>query len=380
VIVRGRTVAGDAVAVSIEAGLIAAIAPVADAPPGLPRLLPGLVDLQVNGYGGFDANGPGVTPGEIVGMAGALAADGTTTFVPTVITASTRNIRRSLGAIRLACENEAVAAAIPFVHVEGPWLSPVDGARGAHDLGQIRRPSLDEFDAWQDAAGGMIGMVTLSPHWEETPKAVAGLVERGVRVSLGHTHASPEQIRAAVDAGATFSTHLGNGIQATLPRHPNAIWTQLADDRLTAGLIADGHHLPVDTLRVMLRAKGRRAFVVSDAVALAGSAPVRYAQPVGGEVELFANGRLCVAETDYLAGAGVCLFAGLRTLLGMGSGWEAAVDLVATRPGIIAGRGGVLAIGEPANLVLVNDHKQDPVLLGVWQGGQERSLSLAKRP
>ena len=106
---------------------------------------------------------------------------------------------------------------IPGVHVEGPHLSPEDGPRGAHLCEYIRPPSIAEFDRWQQASGNLVKWVTLSPHFNEAPDYIAALRDRGILVSVGHTHASIEQIHAAVDAGATLSTHLGNGINYSSP-------------------------------------------------------------------------------------------------------------------------------------------------------------------
>lgn len=355
-VIQGRDPAGGGVRLTVRDGRVAALERTTDADPAAPWLVPGLVDLQVNGYGGFDVNGPDASPDAVAGLVDALARAGTTTVVPTVITASQAAIEHALDAVARAVGADGrLRRAIPYVHVEGPHLSEVDGPRGAHDLAQIRPASLDEFDAWQRAADGLIGMVTLSPHWPGTVEYVQGLAARGVRVSVGHTHAGPEQIRDAVDAGARYATHLGNGIQATLPRHPNAIWTQLADDRLTAGFIADGHHLPEDALRAMIRAKGLdRSFVVSDSVALAGSAPGRYRQPVGGEVELHADGRLNVAGTPYLAGAALPLRAAFGTLTRAGFAVADAVALCATNPARIAGLPVPLAVGSPADVLLLD--------------------------
>lgn len=178
-----------------------------------------------------------------------------------------------------------VANAIPSAHVEGPFISDQAGARGVHDPSAVRPLDPEEVFRWLLA--GPVGIITVSPHGEHAPGQVRRLKSLGVTVAVGHTHASPEEVSAAVDAGATLSTHLGNGIPKTLPRHPNIIWRQLADDRLSVGLIADGHHLPFDTLEVMLRAKGvDRAFLVSDATEIGGRPPGRYSTAVGSLVEL----------------------------------------------------------------------------------------------
>lgn len=168
----------------------------------------------------------------------------------------------------------------------------------------IRPPDLAEVARWQQAPGGLVGMVTLSPHFEGSVKYISRLTVQGVHLSIGHSHASADEIRKAVDAGARLSTRLGNGIAGTIPRHPNPIWTQLSEDRLTATMISDGHHLPADTLKAMVRAKGiGRSILVSDAVALAGLRPGTYDAPIGGKVELRSDGRLGLLGTERLAGA-----------------------------------------------------------------------------
>lgn len=372
VVITGRSSSGGGIRVAIDGESIASVTPTPDPGPDAPWILPGLVDLQVNGYGGFDANGDEVSPDGIEAMAHALAAAGTTTFVPTVITGDHSDMLRSFRAIVAARRGSPVlAASIPFIHVEGPHISHLDGPRGAHDLAQIRPPSIEEFDDWQRAADGLIGMVTLSPHWPGTDSYIHSLVARGVRVSLGHSHATPDQFRAAIDAGARYSTHLGNGIAGMLPRHPNPIWTQLADHRVTAGFIADGHHLPDDALAAMIRSKGiDGSFVVSDSVALAGSAPGTYRAPVGGEVELAPDGRLNVAGTEYLAGAALPLRAAITTLHRCGFNMSEVEQLIAGSPGRIAGAGGTLEPGRRADVLAVRLVDGVSVPTGVWRAGR----------
>jgi N-acetylglucosamine-6-phosphate deacetylase len=195
-------------------------------------------------------------------------------------------------------------------------------------------------------------MVTLSPHDSEALPYIRALVQRGVNVSIGHTNATGDQIRHAVDAGARFSTHLGNGISQLLPRHPNPIWSQLADDRLTATFIADGHHLPDDALIAMLRAKTpSRSILISDLVAVAGSPPGRYLSPVGTSVDLEAEGRLRISGTEYLAGATSPLkncVARVASHTGFSLG--DAICMATANPGRLAHRG-VLVPGKSADLM-----------------------------
>jgi N-acetylglucosamine-6-phosphate deacetylase len=340
-------------------------------------LAAGLVDLQVNGYRGHDVKR--ATPETIVGLVHELFSVGVTTVAPTVTTASEHDIASSLRSIAEARKIDSLARrAIPFAHVEGPHLSEQEGARGAHAVEHIRPPSAAEFERWQAASGGLVGMVTLSPHYDESADYIRALTRQGVRVAIGHTHAAPEQITAAVDAGAVLSTHLGNGAPEMLARHPNYIWTQLAEDRLTASFIADGHHLPADALTAMLRAKGMsRSILVSDAEPLAGAPPGQYRSASGMAIDVATDGRLSVAGTPYLAGAGKSLLAGVATVAGLADfGLASALRLASENPGRFADGRGTLRVGGPADVIrLRQDDEGLAVLTTVIAGSEFHSES-----
>jgi N-acetylglucosamine-6-phosphate deacetylase len=332
----------------------------------------GFIDLQVNGYAGFDLNAENISAKTMIGLVDVMLVHGVTCFAPTLITAPEDRICRNLRVIAGAYKNNGkVAASVPFVHVEGPHISPLDGYRGAHPASAVRPPSLTEFDRWQDAADGLIGMVTLSPHYEESVEYIAALVQRGTHAAIGHTHASYEQIRRAVDAGASLATHLGNGIAQEIPRHSNPLFAQLADDRLTATFIADGHHLPSHVLKVMIRAKGpERCLLVSDAVALAGMDAGVYTAAVGGQVELRADGRLSVFGTEFLAGATApltkCIGNVVRTTA---TSLKDALAMVTVNPGRFTKGRGHLAVGSRADLIRFR--WSDEVLIeDVWLAGE----------
>ncbi|MEV5965647.1 amidohydrolase family protein [Kribbella sp. NPDC051952] len=341
--------------------------------PGLPWVCPGLVDLQVNGYAGFDLNGDDLSVETVVGLRDALRQVGVTTFVPTVITAEAARLQQAMEIIAAARRlHPEVAAAIPCVHVEGPFISDQDGPRGAHDIAEVRPPDLDEFEAWQRASGGLVGIVTVSPHWAGSAEFVAAVVAAGTRAAIGHTHADAAQIRKAVDAGASLSTHLGNGAHAQLPRHPNYLWSQLAEDRLQAGFIADGHHLPRDTFIAMVRAKGvDRSFLVSDSVAVGGQTPGIYSSPVGGEVELTDDGRLLVRGTPYLAGAAAPLADGVAWAANAFSLPE-ALTMATTNPRRI--------IGGPVTGELEVGTRVADVITFEWRPGDLRLRGLSPLP
>lgn len=264
--------------------------------------LPGLFDLQVNGFAGVDFNGRDLTADRVHDALEHMRATGVTRCLPTLITSSFDDFRRN-ARVLAGVESPAIAG----IHMEGPYLSPEEGARGAHPKAHLTPASADDFERRQDAAGGRIRLVTLAPEVPGALRLIERLAASGVRVAIGHTAAAPDQIAAAAAAGATLATHLGNGCAQMLPRHPNVIWEALAEDGLFASLIVDGHHLPPATVKSMLRAKGvARAILITDAGAAAGCAPGTYT--IGGVTcSLGADGRVSLPGTPYLAGSSLRL-------------------------------------------------------------------------
>ncbi|WIY00952.1 amidohydrolase family protein [Amycolatopsis mongoliensis] len=365
-----------AVRITWQGDVISEVRRLDPAPDGLPVVAPGLVDLQVNGYGGLDVNAASVTADTVAELSHLLAAHGVTTWLPTIVTAPEERILEALRCVaRARAADPVVASAVPAAHVEGPFISDRPGARGVHDPSAVRPMDAGEVDRWLRA--GPVGIVTVSPHGEAAPEQVRRLRGLGVTVAIGHTHATPDEITAAVDAGASLSTHLGNGIPTTVPRHPNVLWRQLADDRLSAGLIADGHHLPYDTLEVMLRAKGiDGAFLVSDSTEIGGRPPGRYRTAVGSVVELGEDQRLSEVGSDLLAGAAATLLDGVRTVSERTSFGLAGALALATAnparhvPGIRPGTG-ELRTGGPADLIVLDDSRSAGLALaGVVQAGR----------
>ncbi|TIX90202.1 amidohydrolase family protein [Rhizobium sp. P44RR-XXIV] len=364
---------GKGMAIEIADGMIAAIRPVETT--ATTYLSAGLIDLQVNGFRGFDLNAGAVTPDILLSLCEELLSVGVTTWLPTVITASEASILQALQAIaRSRADHPMVAAMVPGVHIEGPSISETDGPRGAHPLAHVRPPSLAEFERWQEASGNLISMVTLAPEHDGSMDYIRALTARGVFVALGHTAATPEEVHAAAEAGATLSTHLGNGAASMLPRHPNVIWAQLADDRLTASFIADGWHLPADTFKAMLRAKDmERAILVSDMVALAGMPAGLYQQPVGGSVEVSPEGRIGVAGTPYLAGASLPLSANVAIAAEMaGIPLAEALVLATQNPGRFVGGRGRLEVGARADLIRFewSQGEREIKVRETWIGGE----------
>lgn len=349
---------GEPIALKLQEGRIVGIDPKRDKNnEAMTWVAPGLVDLQINGYGGQDFNRIPIEERAVERITRMLYTEGVTTYFPTVITNSDEAIAEALRSIvRARVEDNLIERATAGIHLEGPFISPEDGPRGAHDSDYVRAPDWSLFQEWQEVAQGAIRIVTLSPEWPEAPEFITRCVESGVTVAIGHTAATPGQIREAVAAGATMSTHLGNGAHPVLPRHPNYIWEQLAQDDLWACVIADGFHLPNSVLKVVLRTKAERAILVSDAVALGGMEPGEYDASIGSKVVLAPEGRLYLADTpELLAGSVKTLREGIEHLvLSQLSNLPEAWEMASTRPATLLhlpSRAG-LSVGAPADLVV----------------------------
>jgi len=283
----------------------------------LPWICPPLVDIQFNGWGGQEFGAADLTAQKVARIVDVLAGQGVGRICPTVTTASDEVMRHAARTISEACEQfPRVARAVLAIHQEGPYLSPEDGPRGAHPRQHCRPPDWDHFQRLQEAAGGRIRLLTLAPEWDGAAEFITRATASGVIVSLGHTAADSEQIRAAVDAGARLSTHLGNGAHGTLRRHPNYLWDQMAEDRLWASLIVDGHHLPPAVVKSLVRAKTpERCLLVSDASGMAGLPPGRYATSLC-ELEILSSGKIVLAgQEQLLAGASAPLGTGVANVM-----------------------------------------------------------------
>ena len=270
----------------------------------LPYLAPGFFDMQVNGNKGYGYSHEDFSEDSIKKIISSLDASGTTRHLPTIVTISNERILKNLAIIaRAVKDSEKIAAAITGIHIEGPYLSAEDGPRGAHEPAYIHDPVFSEFQTWQETAGGLIRLVTLAPERKGAIDFIKKVSATGVIVSIGHTAAEPKRIRQAIKAGARMTTHLGNGSHNLLPRLKNYIWEQLAADELSASIICDGFHLPKAVVKVFKRAKGlQRLILVSDVAYYAGLEPGIY-RFENTNVQVFEDGHLGLAGTDYLAGA-----------------------------------------------------------------------------
>lgn len=354
--------------VLVEDGAVSAVGPGLKAPRGAETvagggalLAPGLVDLQINGA--YGVNFSEASPAEVTRAAGRLAAEGVTSFLPTLISLPLPKLEAALGRLAEAA-GAGMGARVAGVHVEGPFLSPA--RRGAHRAANLRRPSVREFERLWRASRGLMRVMTLAPELPGAAAVIAAARRRGVLVSLGHTDGGPEDFSRAASAGARLVTHVFNAMSPFGHRDEGAAGAALTDDRLACGLIFDGNHVGARAAALALRAKGPDGlFLVSDAVFALGLKSGRYRAdgtdyvlsrgsfrvrggPLGGAVRSL---RGCVA-----------LFA--RELrLPLAAAWR----LGSETPGRLLGRGlGVIAAGAPADLALVGP---DGAVRAAWVGG-----------
>jgi N-acetylglucosamine-6-phosphate deacetylase len=246
-------------------------------PEDLPLYGPGFCDIQVNGFAGCDFNHPQTTTNQILNALSRLRETGCTVVLPTLITAPTDGLKTLFERLALLPRQLPDGTQIPGFHLEGPFISPQDGARGAHPLAAVHLPNRATFETLQKAAHGRIAMVTLAPETKGAIPLIQHLAKKGIIPALGHTMASSDDIQKAVRAGALLSTHLGNGCPGLLDRHRNPVIAQMAEDALGASFIPDGIHLPPATFRALWNAKsGAPRILTTDCMAAAFAKPGLY--------------------------------------------------------------------------------------------------------
>jgi len=339
-------------------------------------LAPGFIDLQVNGFVGVDYCAPTASLEEMARSIDAQFATGVTRLFPTVITGSEAMMQGAFRNLVKAKRQLPQGGALEAIHAEGPFICAETGPRGAHPVDQCRPPSIAEWRRMQDAAEGEIRILTLSPEYEGSARFIEKVVGEGVVVSIGHTQASAAQIADAVSAGATMSTHLGNGSHAILPRHPNYIWDQLSEDRLAASFIVDGIHLPACFVKAAIRAKGvERSVLVTDAVMPAGCEPGDF--KLGEmEVTLHPGKKVTLRGGNQLAGSALEMNVGVSNLMRLaGLNLRDAITLAtinAARAGRVGGRMRGLNPGERGDLVefRFDPQSHDLQVLRTWVSGR----------
>jgi N-acetylglucosamine-6-phosphate deacetylase len=275
----------------------------------------GLLDLQVNGYAGVDFNDAALTADALDHALAAMRRAGVAAGLPTLITAPEPALAARLRALdRAVAESRWGPAMVPGYHLEGPFLSPRPGYRGCHPAEAMVLPDAALLRRLEAGLRRPVLLLTLAPELPGALGLIRAATEAGKVVALGHSAAGWETVRAAADAGARLSTHLGNAASAEQHKFHNPILAQLAEDRLAASFIADGLHVPAFALKAMVRAKGLdRAILVTDAIAAAAAPPGRYGF-AGMTVQRGADGRVTLPGSETLAGSALALDAAVRNL------------------------------------------------------------------
>jgi N-acetylglucosamine-6-phosphate deacetylase len=275
---------------------------------------PGVVDLQVNGYGGVDFSTPGLKRDALIRVSEALASEGTSAFLATVVTSDPACYDHNLAVLADAVEHPLPGATCLGIHLEGPFISQKEGFVGAHDPARVSMPDPSILEKLWQRSRGTIRIVTLAAELHGATKVVTLARKLDITVSVGHSDCTDSDLETIATAGATAITHLGNALPNHLPRHHNPIWAGLANDDLAAMIVGDGFHLPDSVLKVILRVKGLdKTVLVSDVAPIAGLPAGEY-EFAGSQVVLEETGRILNPERRCLAGSGLTLLAGLNHL------------------------------------------------------------------
>jgi N-acetylglucosamine-6-phosphate deacetylase len=363
---------GPATTVAVEADRIAAIGDAAANAAGHVVdldglwLVPGLIDLQVNGAAGHDTTDD---PGSIWAVGEAIAATGVTAFLPTIVTAPEGRTDEALRVVAAGPPVGYRGAAVLGLHLEGPFLSP--RRHGAHDPALLRDPEADLAAGWSREAG--VTIVTIAPELTGGVELIRSLTARGIVVSIGHSDATLEQARAGIEAGARYATHLFNAMPPLDHRAPGIAAAVLADERVTVGMIPDTIHVHPTVLDLAWRICGTDRFsVVTDAMAALG-------MPHGtfrlGAKDVTVDETGCRLPDGLLAGSNLRLDDGLRNLAAATDrGIETAVAAATTVPARLLGLTdrGRITPGARADLTIVTaDFEAAGTIVGgrlVWAG------------
>jgi N-acetylglucosamine-6-phosphate deacetylase len=316
-------------------------------------ITPGLLDIQINGISGISFTDPDTEVDDLARADEAIRACGVSRYCPTIITRDHDTTTGLCSLLRRAWSENALPGALG-IHLEGPFISSEDGYRGAHQRRFTRDPDFTELEEWQEAADGRVRIITLAPERTGSMEFIRKAVDAGILVALGHTNASEQDVRRAADAGAKLSTHLFNGCSPLVNRHRNPIFAQLSEDRLWASFIADGHHIPLSTLQIALRAKGaERSILVSDIVQLAGLPDGDY--EMEEERIRKADGGIWRVGEQILSGAARTLDQDIELLARRAEpGLETAFRMATRNPAELLGMGSAFEIKprQPANLAV----------------------------
>lgn len=321
-------------------------------------IAPGFFDNQVNGFAGvsFSFGGSDLTADGIEKATHELWKKGVTTYLPTLTTNSRELLVKNFGILAESMDNENIRGAIPGFHLEGPYINPEDGYRGAHPKRFVRLPDWNEFMEMADAAGNHILQVTVAPEMEGVQEFIQKCTAQGIVVAVGHHNADKEQLDQAVYNGAKISTHLGNGCANMINRHHNPLWPQLANDELMISIICDGFHLLPEEIKTFFAVKGpEKTIITSDVTSYAALEPGEYTTQTGETIELTEDGMLRYPAQNVLYGSASPITKGVGYVMQVtGCTLADAVQMASTNPAKLYGLNdrGKLEPGKRADIIL----------------------------
>jgi N-acetylglucosamine-6-phosphate deacetylase len=336
---------------------------------------PGLIDNQVNGFAGvsFTFGGGELTVDGVKKATRALWETGVTTYLPTLTTNSNELLKNNFSVLALAIDDPELLGSIVGFHLEGPYISPVDGFRGAHPLKFVRKPDWEEFTELQKASGNHILEVSLAPETEGALDFIKKCRASGVLVGLAHHNASAEVVKEAVDLGAVIATHLGNGCANTINRHLNPLWPQLADDRLMISIIGDGFHLNPGEIRTFYKVKGPdKTIITSDVTSYASLPPGKFINVEGDTIELTPDGAVRYPAQNVLAGSASPVKKGVANVMKVtGCTLEEAIRMASLNPAKLYNLNdrGAIETGKRADLILFRISENEMIIEKTWVKG-----------
>ncbi len=366
------------IAVKVQDGKITEIKNLKRLPEGHPGwyIAPGLIDNQVNGYNGvgFSFGNERLTEEGVYRATAGLWQRGVTTYFPTLVTNSAELLKHNLAVLAKAKTDDRLMGSIPGFHLEGPYISPVDGYRGAHSKRFVRNPDWQEFSALHAASGKNILTVTIAPEAEGAMEFIRKCTDLGIVVALGHHNATAQQVNEAVRNGAKTCTHLGNGCANMINRHDNPLWPQLANDDLMISIICDGFHLRPEEIKTFFKVKGvDKTIITSDVTKLAGLNPGIYKNIDGDDLELTAEGQVQHRAQKVLAGAALAINRGVVHIMQVtGCSLAEAIQMASTNPARLYGLHelGTLAVGKQADLIVFTIGDRELEILKTYKQGK----------
>jgi len=348
------------VSIEINEGKISQIIRLEDIPVDFPDLYiaPGFIDNQVNGFAGVTfALGSGeLTLDGVKKATKVLWKYGITTYLPTLTTNSHELLLNNLNILAKAKNDPDLHGSIAGFHMEGPYINPEDGYRGAHPREHVRLPDWDEFMEYYKASGNNILQITVAPEMEGAMDFITKCRDKNINVALGHHNAPAEIVSAAIDRGANIATHLGNGAANMINRHRNPFWSQLADDRLNISIICDGFHLRPEEINVFYKVKGvEKTIITSDVTSYGSLPPGNYFTAEGDYIRITEEGMLWNVIQGGLYGSASPLIKGVGHIIKVtGCSLADAVQMASTNPARLYGLNdrGTLQPGKRADLVV----------------------------